>query len=214
VWRAWLAARGRQAARIGWSVGRIGVLVGLLSVVVAIGAYAVTRLHGQYGSGQAVVDTRTWALRTASYSGSSCSSCHADQASARLAGPHDTLTCEACHGPQGDHPASASGSVAWMQLPTSALCITCHGDTAGRPSGFPEIDPVTHYAGSGGECVRCHEPHAVIAVAPPDVTHPLANLPACTVCHAPNGLKKLPAGHEMVSDAVCLSCHAVPGRDS
>lgn len=211
VWRARMAARARQAFRLGWSLGRVVVLAGIVTVVVATGAYAVSQFHGQYGSGQDVVDTRTWALRTASYSGSGCRSCHADQLSAQLAGPHPTITCEACHGPQGEHPASESGSVAWMELPTSGICVTCHGVTAGRPSGFPEVDPTTHYPGSGGECLRCHEPHAILAVAPPDVTHPLANLPPCTTCHAPNGLKKLPAGHEMVVDAICLSCHVAVG---
>jgi hypothetical protein len=95
-----------------------------------------------------------------------------------------------------------------MVIPASGICLTCHEATTGRPGDVHQVDPELHYSGS--LCLRCHDPHAVLAVAPPNVTHPLEQLPPCITCHAPNGLTKLPSGHELVKDSVCLSCHGVP----
>jgi hypothetical protein len=208
VVRAWLGVQAIRLRHLGMAVSRAAVVVIVASLVVAAAAYAASRFHEQYSSGQQILDTRTWAVRTPDYSGSTCASCHPDQAETQAAGPHRPVACEVCHGPQGDHPRTASGTVASMAISGSSVCLTCHALTAGRPTGYPQVDPATHY--SANDCLRCHEGHAVYAVAPPDVTHPLALLPPCTTCHAPNGLTKLPAGHEMVADAVCLSCHAVP----
>ncbi len=209
AWR-WLLAGGRWLVRASSPVVRAAVVVVVLSGMVATGAYAAARFHRDYGSGQATVDTRTWAARTLSYSGSACVSCHAEEVATQAEWPHEGVPCETCHGPQGDHPQT-DGGIASMVIPASGICLTCHATTSGRPADFPEIDPATHY--SSGECLRCHDPHVVVAAAPPDVTHPLDRLPACTTCHAPNGLTRLPSGHEMVSDAVCLSCHRLPTDD-
>lgn len=205
--RVWLVARGRRAVHASQPLARAAVLVAVLSVLVATGAYAAGRLHRDFGSDKAPVDTRTWAARTLSYSGSACESCHAEQVATQAEWPHENVSCETCHGPLDDHPQTNAGIVS-MVIPASGICLTCHATTAGRPADFPVIDPQSHY--SSGACLRCHDPHVVTAAAPPDVTHPLDRLPACTTCHAPNGLTKLPSGHEMVSDDVCLSCHKVP----
>jgi hypothetical protein len=206
----WLAAGARRVVHASQPLARAAMLVAVLSVLVATGAYAAARFHRDFGGGQATVDARTWAARTLSYSGSTCESCHAEQVATQAEWPHDGVPCETCHGPQGDHPQTEAGIVS-MVIPASGICLTCHATTAGRPADFPVIDPQAHY--SSGACLRCHDPHVVVAAAPPDVTHPLDRLPACTTCHAPNGLTRLPSGHEMVSDAVCLSCHKVPSDD-
>jgi hypothetical protein len=39
----------------------------------------------------------------------------------------------------------------------AALCLRCHGRTAGRPAGFPQIDAADH-AGDA-RCTECHQPH-------------------------------------------------------
>ncbi len=91
--------------------------------------------------------------------------------------------------------------------PPSSICARCHATTTGRPASFPQVDLATHYV--GGPCLRCHDPHSVVAHRPPTVTHPLADLPECTTCHAPDGLKKIPTGHQVVGDTVCLACHGI-----
>jgi hypothetical protein len=207
---AWAAAQAARLARLGLAGARIAVLLGIVSFVLAGGALAASRLYGQFGGQQSVVNARAWANRTEAYAVVSCRSCHQTQSDAKIAGLHVSVTCEACHGPQGDHPGSDPNILTRLQVPTSDACVTCHADTAGRPSWFPAVTLTTHYG--GGLCLRCHDPHTIAAVAPPEVTHPLANLPACTTCHNPNGLKKVPSGHELVADDVCLSCHATPER--
>ena len=199
-----LAARVLGGLAISW--GRIAAVVALVSLVLAGGAFAASRLSSQFGSGQSVVDARGWAARPQVYSTSSCQACHPGQATAKVAGLHANVSCETCHGPQGDHPGTNPNVLARLATPTSDLCITCHAQVPGKPIGFPSVVLALHY--SGGVCLRCHDPHTIAAVRPPDVTHPLADLPACTTCHAPDGLKKVPAGHELVADTICLSCHA------
>jgi hypothetical protein len=93
-----------------------------------------------------------------------------------------------------------------LDTPTSEICVTCHAAVPGRPATFPQIDGAEHYVGNA--CLRCHDPHSIRAVRPPAVTHRLAKLPECTTCHAPDGLKKVPTGHEPVPDATCRSCHS------
>lgn len=211
--RAELGRLVRAAGRLGRLGLKGGILVVILSTVLATGAFAASTFYGQYSGAQAEPNTRSWALRTPSYA-HGCGDCHAKETVAQAAGKHASVTCEVCHGAMGGHPgatpsagsATASAAVP-MPSPNADLCITCHLTAAGRPAALPQIDPPTHYRGAS--CVRCHDPHAIVAVAPPDVTHPLERLPACTTCHAPNGLKKIPTGHELVADGVCLTCHRV-----
>jgi hypothetical protein len=215
--RTWLhrarLAIGRTSRRV-MRLGRATLLTATVAVLLAAAlggsAYAASRLNAEYGAGQEQVNTITWAIRAPSYAGATCVTCHAGVEAAQAAS-HATVSCEGCHGPLVDHPAADGGTDSRLVVPDSAICITCHAAAAGQPVGFPVIEPDEHY--SGAECLRCHDPHAVIAAAPPDVTHPLERLPACTTCHAPDGLKEVPSGHEMVADEVCLSCHGVPDDD-
>lgn len=205
--REGLVALAPRLARLGRKGAKVAALVLLISTVLAGGAFAASTLYAQYGGPKAVTNALAWADRTPAFSRSACQACHQRDAGIQTAGLHATVTCEACHGPQGTHPGSGGKAIVPLAAtPTSALCITCHTQVAGRPASLPQVDPTAHY--SGGLCLRCHDPHTIVAVAPPEVTHPLTDLPACTTCHAPDGLKKVPAGHEMVSDEVCLSCHA------
>ena len=203
-------ARRAHVAHPGLTAAKAGIAVLLVSVALGTGAFAASSLYGQYGGARAQANALDWAARGATYSRTACIGCHRGQQGTGAVGRHAGVTCEACHMPVADHPGTGRGVVA-LPVPESGICVTCHGLTAGRPATFPQIDPAGHYGGAA--CLRCHDPHTTAAVAPPEVTHPLDRLPACTTCHAPDGLKKVPAGHEMVGDDICLSCHGARARE-
>lgn len=193
---------------------KVVIFVVVVSVALGSAAFVAVSLYGQYGAVRNAPNAQAWAGLPARFAGQAlCTSCHAPEAAAQDASIHLNVSCEACHGPAAAHSVNeAAARAAVLTEPTSGICVTCHGATAGRPTTFSQIDPTAHY--SGGLCLRCHDPHSIVAVRPPPLTHPLAKLPECTTCHAPDGLKKIPAGHEIVGDVVCLSCHgpAANGR--
>lgn len=200
---ALLRAHAATAAAV---VLRGSVLVIIASVLLASGVFAGSRLYGQFGGGQAVLSAERWAEHPAAYAPATCATCHGSEAAAIARGSHVTVRCETCHGALESHPGAASSPVK-LASATSSVCRTCHTAVLGRPAAFAQVDPTTHYRNA--ECLRCHDPHTVAAAAPPEVTHPLKGLPACTTCHRPDGLRKVPAGHELVADEICLTCHAI-----
>lgn len=175
------------------------------SLVLAVGAFAASSLYGQYGAPRADANAVAWADRVAVYSVTGCRDCHREQAAAETASAHADVICQTCHVPAVAHPGNVSGVVQALGTQTSAICVTCHVEAAGRPIAFPQVDPGGHYPGA--ICLQCHDPHTAAAQSPPEVSHPLEKLPACTTCHAPDGLKRIPAGHQPASDGVCLNCH-------
>ncbi len=201
-----------RPARVGGRIGiglRIVVAVALVSVVLAGGAFAASRLSTDYGGGRASVNSLSWAARAATYSRTACTACHDAITSSLLGAAHGGVACESCHAPIAAHPGSGRGLVA-LPVPDSGVCVTCHRRTDGRPAAFAQVELQQHYRGA--DCLRCHDPHTTRAEAPPEVTHPLTNLPACTTCHAPDGLKRFPEGHTLVADDVCLACHGPRAR--
>lgn len=186
---------------------RVGVVAVAASVVLGVAAFAAVTVYAQYGAVRNVPNAEAWRGLTQRYAGqAACTACHPTEAGQQDASAHIDVSCEGCHGPAALHASSTpTARTTALAKPDSGICITCHGIAAGRPADFPQVDSATHY--SGGECLRCHSPHSITAVRPPIVTHPLASLPDCTACHAPDGLKEVPSGHELVADAVCLSCH-------
>lgn len=210
--RSWAARPRIELPAIDWRrtgirALRIGVVVTVVAVALGVGAFATATIYADYGAVKDGPNTRAWAALTPRFAGSAvCTSCHGQQAAAQDASIHVDVSCEDCHGAAADHAASdAAAKTVVLAKPPSAICAKCHTATAGRPAAFPQVDLATHYV--GGPCLRCHDPHSVVAQRPPMVTHPLADLPECTTCHSPDGLKKIPSGHQLVADNVCLSCH-------
>lgn len=198
--------------RLSLTGGRLAVVVAVASVVLGLAAFAAATVYAQYGAVKNEPNALAWGGLTPRFAGqAACTSCHEPEARTQDASVHAPVSCEGCHGPLSAHSASdAAARSAAVGKPSSDICNACHTAVAGRPADFPQIDRSKHY--SGGQCLRCHDPHSIVAVRPPVVSHPRANLPACTTCHAPDGLKKIPEGHEPVADAVCLTCHA-PGAN-
>jgi hypothetical protein len=203
-------ARHSRLLRRAWTATRIGVAMVALSLVLAVGALAATTLYTQYGPPRTDASALAWADRPGIYATSDCRECHETQAATVTAGDHGDLICETCHFPTVPHPGDIPGVVQALDTESSAVCATCHAKAAGRSIRFPQVDPAGHY--TGAVCLQCHDPHTGLAATPPAVTHPLAKLPDCTTCHAPEGLKRFPTGHQLAVDAVCLGCHRTTGR--
>lgn len=198
IWARAMIARLRRPALL-----VAGVVV--LATFLGAGAFAATAFYGDYGAPRTPVSVRSWQLRPPSYLASDCADCHSDTAAAARAEPHAQVSCEACHVPSVDHPGPIEGVVEMLPAPAESDCVTCHSIIPGRPQDFTQVAPDRHYFGA--ECLSCHDPHTSLATTPVEVFHPLANLPSCSTCHAPLGLKTYPANHEPAEDDVCLSCH-------
>jgi len=193
--------------RVAMTAIKVGIVIVVASVALGIAAFAAATVYAQYGAVRNEPNAQAWAGLTPRFAGQAiCTSCHAHEATIQDASIHVNVSCENCHGPLAAHAVSDAAARALPPgKPHSEICVTCHAVTAGRPATISQIDPAAHY--SGGECLRCHDPHSITAVRPPVVSHSLRDLPVCTTCHAPDGLKKIPVGHEEVGDTTCLSCH-------
>jgi hypothetical protein len=202
----------RHLRRVSMSVTRAAVLTGFVSVVLAAGAFAASTLYAQYGAPRMHASADAWIDRAATYDRTDCRQCHGTESAAEASAAHAELICETCHVPSVAHPGTVPSVVRALPAPTSAICATCHTQAAGRPAAFPQVALSEHYPGA--DCLRCHDPHTSAAASPPEVPHPLANLPACVTCHAPGGLKRFPAGHQPAADGVCRSCHRPGIEDS
>jgi hypothetical protein len=163
-------------------------------------------------------NARQWAALDMRFADSDgCAACHEAEATALHAAPHQGVGCQSCHGALLGH-ATAEASArpktsavtavmaAAIAMPTDAMCIRCHLEVAGRPGTLKQITASQHYV---AQCLACHNPHSSVAIRPPVVPHPLANLPACLICHGPDGFKARSLRHPSgaLTDAECLSCH-------
>jgi Cytochrome c7 and related cytochrome c len=213
------ARRLRPSSRTGVAKGIAAIAAVAAGVVIAVfvvGAAfsAFSALYDEYGFHPAE-NARSWAALPLSYADSTvCQRCHQPEYASWTASAHRTVVCESCHGPLATHAAETSpdapaGSVVLAAVPAS-ICVACHEARTGRPAGFPQVDLAQHYPGAA--CLWCHNPHDATAVRPPDIPHSLDRLPPCVTCHAPAGLKPVPAGHVAGSDSFCRSCHARPAN--
>ena len=186
---------------------KIAIVALVATVALGVAAFAAASSYTQYGAIKNTPNARAWSGLTPQFAGQAiCASCHAPEADTQDASIHVNVSCEDLpRAPRGSSASNAAAGQIEPPKPPDKICATCHAAVPGRPSTFPQIVEARHY--SGDHCLRCHDPHSIVATRPPTVSHPLDNLPACTVCHGPDGLKKVPSGHELVADSVCLSCH-------
>jgi hypothetical protein len=124
-----------------------------------------------------------------------CALCHSSIAEERLASNHSGVRCEVCHGPAADHVAAPLDVK--PNIPRGRdFCILCHEYNPSRPTGFPQIDPVSHNAMT--PCMSCHNPHAPV---PPVVPG------ECSACHGQIARQKAVSHHATLQ---CTTCHQVP----
>jgi hypothetical protein len=105
------------------------------------------------------------------------------------------VACETCHGPGAAHVADPQSNAPVVPRERS-FCPRCHGYDASRPTGFPQIEPVTHNPMK--PCVECHTPHA-----PEPPTLPSS----CAACHGEIARLKAVSHHAALD---CTQCHQTP----
>lgn len=109
-------------------------------------------VYGHYRAG-ALDDNRAHALAFAGQA--ACVECHTDQATARKAGKHANVACEACHGALARH---ADDPEIKPQKPDGrGLCLGCHSASVARPAKFPQVEAREH--AESGLCTECHQAH-------------------------------------------------------
>ncbi len=138
------------------------VLLGLVFLA-AIAAFLLVRRavvpegFGEYGHYRpgALNDNRMHPLAFAGRA--ECATCHPNVVSAKSAGKHRPVSCEACHGPLARH-ATDPDAVRPLKIASVTLCVRCHERDSAKPMQFPQVASAGH---SGGEaCVSCHQPHS------------------------------------------------------
>ena len=146
---------------------RVGGLlaVGLL-VFFVVRSFLIPPSFGQYGAyrGDNVEEQMEHPMRFAAKD--LCSTCHGDIWEMHQQGKHAGVQCQNCHDVAGAHvhPETNEMVGAMPIQRTAQWCLRCHLQLPSRPTGFPQIDPVTHAdIGPGAlqsdKCLQCHVPH-------------------------------------------------------
>ncbi|MBI2834404.1 MAG: hypothetical protein HYX76_08260 [Acidobacteria bacterium] len=162
------------------------------AVLLAARQYLVPPTFGSLGHYRAAAVDEI-AARPIRYAGrDACGDCHGDVLVVHAGARHQTVACEACHGPAAAH--VESGGEAKPRVPRDrSFCPRCHGYDPARPTGFPQIDPIAHNPLK--PCFSCHDPHAPV---PP-------NIPAsCAACHGEIARVKAVSHH---TGLACTECH-------
>lgn len=135
------------------------LLAALLFLAVLGRNYVLDPSYYQFGNyrGDAVVEI---AAGPPQYRGPAyCLMCHGERHAEWTAGVHRSVTCEVCHGPAREHPASGP-----LPKPddTIKLCTVCHEAMPGRPAAQPQIVIAEHPVPHEGDlqCLTCHNPHS------------------------------------------------------
>ena len=126
-----------------------------------------------------------------------CGECHEKESKTKKGGYHRDLACESCHSAAQKHVENPMDS-----KPSSPkkrdYCSFCHNYNSSRPTGFPQINPVTHNPMK--PCIACHNPH--------NPTPPITPR-SCSACHAQIERTKVASYHALLE---CTVCHATPEK--
>src|SRR5574340_1216068 len=166
-----------------------GVLISGLAVA---RHFLVPRTFGQIGHYRAAA-VQLVASHKPKYAGhQACATCHDDVVKTHDSHKHHNVACEVCHGPALEHVDSPTDKKPVVPR-TRTACPLCHGYDPSRPTGFPQIDPVTHNPMK--PCYTCHNPHA---------PEPPRTPGDCSACHAEIARTKAVSHHALLP---CTRCH-------
>ncbi len=191
------AGRGRrpQIPQQAWRLAAVFAVVG--GVFLAARTVLQPATFGDIGHYRAAAVDSIAALPIRYAGHEACEPCHVPVVDRKSQSYHRNVACEVCHGPQAEHVASPL-----EHRPPAprerARCPLCHGYNPSRPTGFPQIDPVTH--NPPRPCITCHDPHD------PTPPHPPEN---CTACHGEIARTKAVSYHAQLP---CTQCHTADPR--
>ncbi|MBI3682506.1 MAG: hypothetical protein HY235_19165 [Acidobacteria bacterium] len=179
-------------------VTRLAVVFGILILALVLArSQLVPKTFGQAGHYRAAAVTEIAAAKIHYAGHEACAACHEDIAKTRSAGRHRNVACEVCHGPAADHVAAPT-DVHPSAPKQRGRCPQCHGYDSARPTGFPQIDPVTH--NPVRPCISCHQPHAPETPREPE---------ACGACHGSIARTHAVSAHALIG---CTRCHETDRR--
>lgn len=200
------------------------LLVILILVLVALTASRrlfVPQDFGTYGHYRTSAATEALAEPKRYAGHEACEVCHEAETGAKARGYHRNVSCEVCHGPSAPHAEDPSTPPA--RIPHErGFCPLCHEFQSSRPTGFPQILPISHNPMK--PCAGCHDPHDPKPPHQPKecggchatiertkgISHHV-NIP-CTRCHeTPNGHKDDPRtflATKPTTREFCGGCHA------
>ncbi|MFH1571488.1 MAG: multiheme c-type cytochrome [Gemmatimonadota bacterium] len=121
-----------------------------------------------------------------------CVDCHDDKTETKAAGRHAGVSCEVCHGPAAAHTENPDAVVPPAPRKREG-CPLCHAYNPSRPTGFPQIQVVSH--NPAHPCMECHDPHA------PETPRVPAE---CGACHETIARTKAISHH---AEVPCTQCH-------
>lgn len=152
-----------------------------------------------------------------------CLACHdgrngSDHA-AFMTGPHQSVSCETCHGPGLRHVRDGGRLGLFINNPGDLpqerrheACTPCH-DQAASPGGSAVAGflATTHFTSGAATCTDCHNVHLPGGMSVP-VSSP-ARMTAehfeavCGACHQDTVAQFALSGHAASEVATCASCH-------
>ena len=130
------------------------VFVLVVAVMIAAWYFLVPETFGELGHYRAAA-VDSVAAQPVRYAGQPvCGECHDEISETKAESRHHTVACEACHGPAAAHVEDPEENR--LSAPRKrGYCPLCHGYNASRPTGFPQIDPMTHNPVKA--CIACHD---------------------------------------------------------
>ena len=132
------------------------VLIAAMGLFLLIRAAVIPKDFGKFGHYRPAALDMVRAHPLSFAGQDTCVMCHDDQATARAAGKHAHVACEACHGPLAKHADDPVANI--PKLPNVAqLCARCHEKDSAKPKGFPQVVTAEHSGGAA--CNTCHKPH-------------------------------------------------------
>jgi hypothetical protein len=124
-----------------------------------------------------------------------CKDCHSDIYETKSKSYHSDVACETCHPESYQHTQTPTEVKPYIPR-ERGHCVLCHEYNPSRPTGFPQIDSLTHNPRK--RCISCHSPHN---------PQPPAPIKDCRACHSKIANMKKLSPHSSLD---CVDCHDVP----
>lgn len=126
------------------------------------------------------------------------------------------ISCEACHGPGGEHVASGGAKRPLRSVGSDEMCGRCHNGTEKEPRQGVRVavnhgralETLRGAADARAECLACHSQdyREAPAQAKPNLAAAKFGL-TCVTCHDPHRRTGNPGQLKAESNALCKGCH-------